>query len=221
MKTCGARTKHDGTPCERSPVRGRTRCRLHGGKSLAGIACSQYRSGRYSAYLPERLRARYEQAESDQELLSLKSEIALTDARLIDLLSRVDTGESGQRWATLKKAHEAFKVSRLEGDVPKMTTALARVEAVITSAVDDQQAWTEIGELIEQRRRLTESEHKRLVALGQMITAEEAMALSHRLVEILSRHVTDKRIMSAIIVEIRALMERSNGLPSYEETPDA
>jgi hypothetical protein len=221
MKTCGARTKHDGTPCERSPVRGRTRCRLHGGKSLAGIACSQYRSGRYSAYLPERLRARYEQAESDQELLSLKSEVALVDARLIDLLARVDTGESGQLWANLKKAHEEFKVTRLARDVPKMNVALAKIEALLDSAVRDHTAWGEIGTLIEQRRKLTESEAKRLITLQQMLTTEDAMALAYRLVDIVTRHVTDKHVLRDIVVEIRALAERSNGLPADEETPDA
>jgi hypothetical protein len=221
MKTCGARTKHDGTPCERSPVRGRTRCRLHGGKSLVGIACSQYRSGRYSTYLPERLRARYEQAEGDAELLSLKSEVALTDARLIDLLARVDTGESGQLWAHLKKAHEEFKVYRLARDVPKMNVALAKIEALLDNAVQDHTAWGEIGTLIEQRRKLTESEAKRLITLQQMLTTEEAMALAYRLVDIVTRHVTDKHVLRDIVVEIRALAERSNEVPAYEEDSDA
>jgi hypothetical protein len=221
MKTCGAKTKHDGTPCERSPVRGRTRCRVHGGKTPVGPACKHYRVGRYSTYLPERLRERYEQAESDQELLSLKSEIALTDARLIDLLARVDTGESGQRWAHLTKAYEEFTLHRQARDVPKMNVALAKMERNIAQATDDRAAWAEIGELVEQRRRLTESEHKRMVALQQMLSAEEAMALTHRVVDIVTRHVTDRQVLSAIVVEMRTLMERSNGLPAYEEDSDA
>ncbi len=220
MKRCGAKTRHEGTPCKRSPVRGRTRCRLHGGKTLVGTASPTYRNGRYSTYLPERLRERYEQAEGDAELLSLKSEVALTNARLIDLLARVDTGESGQRWAHLKKAYEEFTRHRLARDVPKMNVALAKMERNIAQATDDHAAWAEIGELVEQRRRLTESEHKRMVALQQMLSAEEAMALTHRVVDIVTRHVTDRQVLSAIVVEMRALTERSNGLPAYEETPD-
>ena len=84
---CGAHNKRGGI-CRNAPVTGRTRCRLHGGKSLVGTACPHYRSGRYSAYVPERLRERYEAAEDDAELLSLRSELALTDARLMDLLAR-------------------------------------------------------------------------------------------------------------------------------------
>jgi hypothetical protein len=221
MKTCGARTKHDGTPCERSPIRGRTRCRLHGGKSLAGPGCPHFRSGRYSAYLPERLRGRYEQAEQDAELLSLKSEIALTDARLVDLLSRVDTGESGQRWASLTKAYEEFQTSWRARDVPKMNVALAKIERDIAQATDDRDAWAEIGALVEQRRKLVESEAKHLIMHQQMLSLEEAIALMHRVVNIVTRHVSDRQVLTAIVVEIRALAERSNGLPASEEDSDA
>jgi hypothetical protein len=216
---CGAKNRQ-GTPCQRWALAGRTRCRLHGGKSLAGPGCPQYRNGRYSHYLPERLRERYEQAEQDAELLSLKSEIALTDARLFDLLSRVDTGESGQRWAGFTKAYEEFQTSRRARDVPKMNVALAKIERDLAQATDDRAAWAEIGALVEQRRRLAESEHKRMVSLQQLLSIEEAMALMHRVVDVVTRHVTDRQALSAIVVEIRALAERSNGLPAYEEGPD-
>jgi hypothetical protein len=221
MKTCGAKTKHDGTPCERSPVRGRTRCRVHGGKTPVGPACKHYRVGRYSRYLPERLRERYEQAEGDAELLSLRSEIALTDARLADLLSRVDTGESGQRWASLAKAYEEFKVYRLARDVPKMNVALAKIELNIEQATDDRAAWAEIGALVEQRRKLVESEAKHVIMHRQMLSTEEAMALMHRVVDVVTRHVTDRQALSSIVVEMRTLAEWSNGVPASEEDSDA
>jgi hypothetical protein len=219
MKKCGARTKHDGTPCERSPVRGRTRCRLHGGKTLVGTASPTYRNGRYSAYVPERLRERYEAAEDDAELLSLRSEVALVDARLADLLARVDSGESGKLWAELRRAYRAFIRARQAG--LGEAAALATVERVIERAVGDHQAWAEIGELVEQRRKLTESESKRLVTLQQMITSEQAMAMIGRLVDIITRHVPDQRALSAIIVDIQALTTQPHGLPVYGENPDA
>jgi hypothetical protein len=193
---------------------------LHGGLTPVGPACKHYRSGRYSTYLPERLRARYEQAEDDAELLSLRSEVALVDARLADLLSRVETGESGQRWLSLRKAHRASKRSRLSGDVPAMTQTLAEIELVIERATDDHAAWGEIAALLEQRRKLTESEQKRLVTLQQMLSSEQAMAMIHRLIDIITRHVPDRQVLSAIVVEISALAERSNGLPASEESPD-
>jgi hypothetical protein len=217
---CGAKNRQ-GEPCQRWALAGRTRCRLHGGKTLVGAASPSYRSGRYSAYVPERLRQRYEAAEQDAELLSLRGEIALTDARLMDLLARVNTGESGQLWANLKKAHREFRVAKRGEDEARMQSTLARVEYLIESAVDDYHAWAEIGELIEQRRRLAESESKRMVALEQMMTAEQAMALVYRVVDIVSRHVTDKQALRDIVVEMRALTEATSGRTVYEEAPDA
>src|SRR5688572_7711861 len=168
---CGAKNRQ-GEPCQRWALAGRTRCRLHGGMSLVGTACPHFRTGRYSAYVPERLRERYEQAADDPELLSLRSEVALVDARLVDLLSRVDTGESGALWAELRRAYRAFARARLAGD--DEPAALAKVEHLIERAGQDHQAWAEIGTLIEQRRKLAESESKRLITLQQMITAEQA-----------------------------------------------
>ncbi len=202
---CGAKNRQ-GEPCQRWTLAGRTRCRLHGGKSLVGSACPQYRSGRYSAYVPERLREQYEQAEDDAELLSLRSELALTDTRLIDLLARVNTGESGQLWADLRRAHREFTGAKRGRDVARMYTTLARMEQLIDSAVDDHQAWAEIGELIEQRRRLVESEQKRMVMLNQMMTKEEALLMTRQLVDIMTRHVTDKQVLSAVIVDMQRLV---------------
>jgi hypothetical protein len=220
MKKCGARTKHDGTPCERSPIRGRTRCRLHGGKTLVGTACAHYRSGRYSEYVPEQLRAHYERAEADAELLSLRGEVALTDARLTELLSRVQTGESGALWADLKKAYREFQAAKHGKDVTRMQIALMRVEYLIDGAVQDHDAWTEIGDLIEQRRKLTESEFKRMVALGEMMTKAEALALVHRLIDILTVHIPDKKILSAIIVDMQQFTGPPQALPVYTEDTD-
>ncbi len=46
-RACGARTRA-GTPCRNWTVWGRPRCRLHGGKSYAGIASPRFKHGRYS-----------------------------------------------------------------------------------------------------------------------------------------------------------------------------
>ena len=97
---------------------------------------------------------------------------------------------------------------------------MAQVEHLIERAGQDHAAWAEIGELIAQRRKLAESEHKRMVALGQMITSAEALALMHRVVDVVTRHVPDRQIISAIVVEMRSLAEATSGRPVYEEAPD-
>jgi hypothetical protein len=218
---CGAKTRHGTGRCGSWPVKGRNRCRMHGGKTPVGTACKHFRSGRYSAYVPARLRARYEQAQADAELLSLRSEVALVDARLAELLSRVDSGESGQLWADLKKAHQEFTVAKRGQDVARMRTALARVEHLIDRAVDDHQAWAEIAELLEQRRRLAESEQKRLVSLQQMMHVEDALLLVRRLSDIITVHIADRKILSAILVDMQQFTGPPHALPADAEGPGA
>src|SRR5918992_3542816 len=95
---CRAKSKRSQVQCRKAAVVGREVCSMHGGKSLVGPAVNTYRSGRHSRYLPVRMAAKYQEAEHDPELLSLRDQIALVDARLADLLARVDTGESGSLW---------------------------------------------------------------------------------------------------------------------------
>ena len=42
--TCGAKTR-SGSPCQKPPLQGKARCRLHGGMSLSGPDHPNYRHG--------------------------------------------------------------------------------------------------------------------------------------------------------------------------------
>ena len=91
-RECGAK-KRDGTPCRAAPVAGRNRCRLHGGATPRGGAIGPaFKHGRYSRDLPTRLAARYREIQADQELRSLRAEIALVATRIVDVLGQIETG---------------------------------------------------------------------------------------------------------------------------------
>ncbi len=49
-RRCGAKTRK-GTPCQRPPMAGMTRCRLHGGATPIGMASPHYKHGRRSRFL--------------------------------------------------------------------------------------------------------------------------------------------------------------------------
>ncbi|MGI8403704.1 MAG: hypothetical protein ACR2OE_02845 [Thermomicrobiales bacterium] len=71
-------------------MRGRNVCLAHGGKTPRGAASPHFKTGRYSRSLPGRLVAAYEEALNDPRLLSLRDDIALTDAMLMETLSQLD-----------------------------------------------------------------------------------------------------------------------------------
>jgi hypothetical protein len=213
---CKAYSRRNQGPCRSYAMRGQQVCRMHGGKSLRGPGHPNFQTGRYSMVLPSRLLARYRDAEEDTELTSLRSELALVDARLADLLSHVDTGESGARWWALMKAHRAFKRAKASGEVPRMQEALAALEMHLEAGGRDYDAWHDVQELIEQRRKLAESETRRLVTLQQMISAEQAMLLMGVIVDIIGRHITDREALSNIVTDLQRLGhvgEVAYGLP--------
>src|SRR5436305_15207335 len=99
---CKARNRA-GKRCGKAAAAGREVCRLHGGASLRGVAHPNFAHGRYSKCLPDRLIGRYEAAQRDPELVAMRDEIALVDVRIGELLSRLDSGESGATWALLRQ----------------------------------------------------------------------------------------------------------------------
>src|SRR3990167_2348387 len=206
---CGAKTRK-GVPC-RQPALANGRCHYHGGKSLAGIASPAFKHGRYSKYLPSRLLERYQEASGDPELLALRDELSLTDARLTDILARVDTGEAGAVWQAARRALSDFRKASAAGDTKKMADHLREMESLIDQGFSDYAAWDEIGRLIEQRRRLGDSEQKRLVAMQQMITAEQAMILLAAVVDVVRQNVSDRGVLAAISAGIGRLMAANAG----------
>jgi hypothetical protein len=166
------------------------------------------RHGRYSKYLPSRLSGQYEAAKSDPALLELREDIALIDSRLSDLLQRVETGESGQVWKELGEAYRDLQDAMHAKNTVKTGEALQLIYALIVRGNDDYRAWTEIHEVIEQRRRLVESERKRIVESNSMISAENAMLMISALVDIIRRNINDKTILAKISSEVNLLVSR-------------
>lgn len=233
--TCGARTKScrqcghryakaeyglwecpecgEGRACRARVGREGERCRLHGGRSLAGVASPSFKHGRYSKYLPGRLVGRYEEARADPELLALRDEIALVDVRLAELLQRLETGESPGGWAQLRGVYSNLVRAQGNNDVQGITTALQKFESIIEGGGQEDAAWGETIALLDQRRKLVESERKRLVEMQQMITTEQALALLARIQQVILDNVDDRRVITAISAEFKriAVVESGRG----------
>lgn len=82
---CNARTKHG--PCKKYPMKGKNRCRKHGGATPSGIASVHFKTGERSIALPK-LPPQWAQFYNteDPELVSLRQELALCRAATRSLL---------------------------------------------------------------------------------------------------------------------------------------
>lgn len=200
---CLAHSKRTQAQCRRHALRGRQVCRLHGGKSPIGPGSATFRTGRFSKFLPSRMAAEFEQAKRDPALLDLRDAIALADARLVDLLQRVDTGEAGIRWTEAQEALDAFTAAQVQGDTEGMRGALYTMQEAIRQGQSDYAAWHEVALVIEQRRKLVDSEHKHLEAAHEILSIDRAMLLLGVVVQTIQRHVTDRSVLSAIASDLQ------------------
>jgi hypothetical protein len=215
---CGARTRA-GTPCERAPMPN-GRCHKHGGKTPRGVASTQFVNGRRSKDIPSRLTERYQEALVDDELLALRDDVALIDARLGDVLGRVDSGESGRIWAELGKCVQAYhRPGASDTAQLKRAEALATIFQLISEGASDYEAWHDVRSLVDQRARLVSNERQRLVQLQQTITVEQAMAMLAAVVSTIKLHVTDEHALASISHDLARLVAVQPVLAARSERP--
>jgi hypothetical protein len=181
---------------------------MHGGKTPRGMALPQTTHGRYSRHLPVRLSERYRESQHDPDLLNLQHEIALTDARITELVERIDVDGAGQLWQGLGYAYGELKTAHDDDDPEALEISIRRIGQLIHRAQSDTEAWDEVVPLVEQRRKLVDSESKRRVQMQQMITADQAVTLVAALTDAVRRHVDDPGVLAAIAAEFDRLLTR-------------
>lgn len=188
-RRCIAWNSNAGRQCNALAMSGKRVCDKHGGKTPGGALAGAFKTGRYSKHLPTRLLARYNDALLDPNILELNDEIALVDARIHDLLERIDTGESASLLFTMQDTFREFQTANAKHDLEGARNALSSIGNLITKGIADYAVWNEVNGAVEQRRRLVESQRKRDVEAEQYINATQAMLLLGRLEDIIRRYV--------------------------------
>jgi len=205
MKTCGAKTR-TGEPCKVAPVTGRERCRMHGGTQPRGLAHHSTTTAIHSKHLPARMVANYQAALADPDLIALRGESALLEARLADLLGRVDTGEAGETWQKMAAAAAAFTTASRTGQSAEALTAAREMAALATAGHDDRAAWADVLRTVESLRRVKDSERRRIESAHNVLTADRVMLLVVALTDAVRRHVSDRKTLDLIGREIDRLI---------------
>jgi hypothetical protein len=183
-------------------MHGKTVCEIHGGKTPNGYGLPQTTHGRYSKVLPVRLAARYEEARTNKNLLSLRDDIALAESRLSEVLGHLDTGETGHLWRDLRATLEAFSTAQAAKDTALMAEHLTRLRQLITQGSTDAALWTEIQHLWASRCKLIQTEQRTLIAQQQMVTVEQLMVYFGVITDAINRIVpahTDQASARAIL----------------------
>lgn len=184
---CGAK-KRDGSPCQNAAMPN-GRCRLHGGKSPVGVASGTFRTGKYSKSIPARLAEQYDELRQSENRLHMGDEIALLDARVSDLLDKTDHGESGELWKAVQEAAIAVRDTQ---DIPAdHADAIDSLLMIVEQGHDDWRTWGEIRDTLESKRKLADTEIKRVATAHKIVTQEQGLALIGRIQSIVLQYVPD------------------------------
>lgn len=206
-KKCGAHSRRTGQPCKNFPCIGRTRCRLHGGKTPIGIASKNFKHGKLSKYLPDRLVHNFKAACNDPNLLELRTELGLVDSRVLELVQGLDKKGNSEHFKDLKTSFSYIKDLRASGaNGELLDAAFDQMEQTIESGVNNHAVWEDVGTQIDRRQRLTESERRRLSDTHQMISSERLMALLAGVLKIIMDNVQDYAVRRVIREELLHLL---------------
>lgn len=211
MALCGAKTRSGGT-CKRAALPN-GRCKFHGGASLAGPAHPNWKGGRHSKYLPKDLAERYQEARIDPHLTDLKDELALVDVRIAQLLEALGETGSARLWKEARTKFDAFKRAGGKGKaaVGEARLALQQVDDILASGLTAAATWDDLREMLDLRRRLSESETRRLRDRHQMIPIAQVIQLMTLLVDEVKQRVTDREVLTAISGRFLRLVGRGGG----------
>lgn len=188
-------------------------CNIHGGQShvMRGAASPHWKGGKYSKHLPARLLEAYDASREDADILSLNDDIALTEARVTDVLARVDSNESGALWDDLAKAAKEFKAAQRSNDSELCSALLEDLLKLIQKGKGDRENWREIGDLLERKRKLSESQLKLLTTKQEFISRQQAVQMVSQITEVIKGAVDDPVAKRKIISGIQQLMSMPDG----------
>jgi hypothetical protein len=207
---CTAKSKQSQQQCKKNAVPGFDVCEIHGGKTPAGAASPHYRGKDRSKHLNPVLLEAYRDAQNNQELLSIRDDIALTEALLVSSLPRIESRESGKAWTLIKKAIDDFEMAFANENYGKCTILMRSMRDVVDENVAHFAAEDELRANVDMLRKLKESERKRLTDMQQMVTSEQAMLLVSALLDSVRRNVTDSGTLNAIQSEFIRLTTQAN-----------
>lgn len=201
-----------GKLCSAIAVRGKTKCRKHGGRSLEGLAHPSLKNGRYSKHLPAQIASRADEARHDPQLLSLADDIAVHQALLAQAFARLETGESGAAWRAIGEALDALEVALAQGDSAALLQQHQTMRQLVTQGVGQAAVLEDVRKVEETHIKLVQTHVKTLQALQQMITVQQNQlmlgAVMNALVEAVKQYAdvpSGRKILMAVGTEMTRL----------------
>ncbi len=223
---CGS-LKGDGSGklCTVQAVMANGRCKTHGGKSVpAGPAHHSYVHGHRSKVrdaLPKKLQEGFDASVNDPDLLSVRTEMGVLDARTIELYGRLSTD-----LALIEPLLDDLD-TLLDAEaehLPKMCEKVAEIRRALALPAKDRAIWSDIIETMGARRKLTDTERRLLEMKQAVVDVGELRTIVAFLLHSVKEHVIPleggRKAVSGVASDIGTLLRPpSRGLGGTSDDP--
>lgn len=236
-RRCTARSKRSGEQCQNWAVEGYDKCRMHSGARVtAGKVNASYdggdlvgfsdlkKKGKYSDSVIGTLKARYEEAIAHEDLSTLVNELGLTDSRIAQILEKLGTGETSDLWESLRDKWTEFMMAVRLGDTESQNGILPQLNRLIQQGASTSSQWEELFTIMEKRRKMIETENKRVATNRDMIPVETAVLMINMVIEttrLSTLKYADKKTAQAILTDAQSTYEKLVGPGRNNRPSDA
>lgn len=193
------------------------RCRMHGGNAARGTAHYNYKDGHRSRYAPKNeLGELYERAQQDTDLRSLSDDLALVTAFINERLQTIDTMGGIDFFNDLSKTADKLRRAHSQQDMDEIYHQIAVVDGMANKGKDHLTQLDAIVKLIEQRRKLSDSQSKRENEERLYITTNQMMHILNSFIAVVFDQIHSPRTRQAIYRAYEQLL--TDRLPASIET---
>ncbi len=210
-----------GEHCARASIaEGEAYCTQHKGYSIQKNAQGGGAVKHYPFKEGSGLEASYRKALEDQELLSLRSAVAVVEARIVELIGKLEDDPAARVWQELSKQNARLRRAQEAGDSKNVIGAVSAIQTLIDAGASSQERWEDLFRALELKKEVASAEWKRLADLRCLMTADRAFDMVNRIVDVVLKNVTDNKVKAAINDGVLRIV-RTEQLATRKEIVDA
>lgn len=191
--------------CGAQARRGKHHCRTHGGNNRVGVASPNFKTGLWTRHIPSRYVERLQESLDSADQINLNRQIAMLDAREVELLQQFSNNSSSElfdeileAWSELHSSIDAESISNAA------RVALRAMEVACTSLSSDREIWSDLSELYDRRAKYSSEQSKINMTEERSMPAAQVMTLLGIVLGAARQYIQDPKDLEAFGMTIEA-----------------